>query len=52
MKIISIAIFIQFAVGQDERFDENDLVDPSFLDSLQKAQNVFDQECFIESLKF
>ena len=36
----------QFVTGQPARLNENDLVDPSFLDSLKMAQSVFDQECF------
>ena len=36
-----------FVIGQPARLNENDLVDPSFLDSLKMAQSVFDQECFL-----
>ena len=46
MQIITIYAIVQFVTGQLTRFNENDLVDPSFLDSLKKAQSVFDQECF------
>ena len=45
MQIITIYAIFQFVTGQT-RFNENDLVDPTFLDSLKKAQSVFDQENF------
>ena len=48
MQIITIYAFFQFVSGQT-RFNENDLVDPNFLDSLKKAQSVFDQENFTKS---
>lgn len=47
MQIITMFSFYQFVIGQPARLNENDLVDPSFLDSLKMAQSVFDQECFI-----
>ena len=47
MQIITMFSICQFVVGQPAGFNENDLVDPSFLDSLKMAQSVFDQECFI-----
>ena len=47
MQVITMFSVCQLLAGQPARFNENDLVDPSFLDSLKMAQSVFDQECFI-----
>ena len=47
MQIITMFSICQFVAGQQARLNENDLVDPSFLDSLKMAQNVFDQEYVI-----
>ena len=47
MQIITMFSICQFVTGQLARFNENDLVDPSFLDSLKMAQSVFDQESSI-----
>ena len=47
MQSIIMFSVCQFITGQITKLNENDLVDPSFLDSLKMAQNVFDQECFI-----
>ena len=47
MQIITMFSVCQFVIGQPARLNENDLVDPSFLDSLKMAQSVFDQESSI-----